>query len=88
MGKEFKNLSNEELCDLMCGIPEDGFDETVYEIDPWYDRHTKLWCIEKLNKDGYQIGDAVWVCGKKDAKRVTKELEDEFNVADERRKKL
>ena len=27
MGKEWKNLSLEELCDLMCGDPEEDYEE-------------------------------------------------------------
>ena len=31
MGKVFENLTDEELCDLMCGGPEDDFDsELIY----------------------------------------------------------
>lgn len=55
-----------------------GIDETIVEIDAWYDRHTKLWVIQKLNKDGYQIGDAEYVYGKQMAMKVKKELEAEL----------
>ena len=56
------------------------FDETVVSIDAWYDRHTRDWCIQKLNKDGYQIGDAIRVCGKTVKDNVVKELKEEFGI--------
>ena len=56
------------------------FDEQVVEIDAWYDRHTRLWCIQKLNKTKDQIGDAIWVYGKVDAMNTKKELEEEYGI--------
>ena len=68
--------------DEMVSIDLDNvtFDETVVKIDAWYDVHTKLWIIQKLNKDDFQVGDAIIVHGKKDAMRVKKELEAEYNI--------
>ena len=57
-----------------------AFDEKIVRIETWYDRHTRLWVTEKLNKDGYQIGDAIYTYGKKDAMSLTKELEAEYNI--------
>ncbi|MBQ6679512.1 MAG: hypothetical protein IJM76_05760 [Lachnospiraceae bacterium] len=54
------------------------FDDRVVSVDAWYDRHTRLWVIERLNKDGYQIGDAIYVYGKKDAMEIKAELEREI----------
>lgn len=34
------------------------FDDKVVKVDAWYDRHTRDWCIQCLNKDGFQVGDA------------------------------
>ena len=56
------------------------FDETVVTVDAWYDRHTRLWVVQKLNKDGYQVGDADYVYGKADAMRVKKETEKDYNI--------
>lgn len=56
------------------------FDETVANIDTWYDRHTRLWVIQMLNKDGYQIGDAEYVYGKQEARRRTLELIREYGL--------
>lgn len=33
MGKEFYNLTDEELCELMCGGPEDDGEEQFEECD-------------------------------------------------------
>ena len=56
------------------------FDEEIASVDMWYDAHMKLWVIQKLNKEGYQIGDAVIVHGKKDALRTKKEIEEECGI--------
>jgi hypothetical protein len=37
-----------------------SLDDSIIQIDKWYDRHTKLWVIQCKNKDGYQIGDAFY----------------------------
>ena len=55
-------------------------DENITALDMWYDRHTKLWVIQKLNKDGYQIGDAVIVYGKKSAMETAEEIRKEYNI--------
>ena len=60
---------------------ESHFDETVASIDAWYDRYTKLWVIQKLNKDGYQIGDATYVAGKKAAMKEAAELKAKYGLA-------
>ena len=57
-----------------------GFDEKVVSIDTWYDRYTKLWVIQKLNKDGYQVGDADYVYGKQAAMKETEELKKKYNI--------
>lgn len=56
------------------------FDTKVVSIDAWYDRHTRSWCIQLLNKDGYQVGEASWV-GYKEAKdQVVADLKAEYNI--------
>lgn len=56
------------------------FDETVVRIDAWYDRHTRDWCIQLLNKDGYQVGDAYRV-GTKDGKNaMVRDLKEEYGL--------
>lgn len=56
------------------------FDENVVSIDTWYDRYTKLWVIQKLNKDGYQVGDADYVYGKQTAMKETEELKKKYGI--------
>lgn len=60
------------------GFDSEAFDEAVVTIEAWYDRHTKLWVIQKLNKDGYQVGDAVYVYGKEAAMKAKAEMEEEL----------
>lgn len=55
-------------------------DRKIAKIDAWYDRHTRLWCIELQNKDGYQIGEAIWVYGKTDKDATVAELREEYNI--------
>lgn len=56
------------------------FDEKVVKIDAWYDKHTRLWVIQKLNKEGYQIGDALYIYGKASAMIEKKNLEEEYGL--------
>lgn len=73
---EENNIVTIDLRNFEC----DEFDEVVVKIDTWYDRHTRLWVTQKLNKDGFQIGDAVYTYGKKDAIKVTEELKAKYNI--------
>jgi hypothetical protein len=59
-------------------LPE--LDERVVKIDAWYDRHTRSYCIQKLNKEGYQVGDAIYVGNKTDKNSVVKELTEEYGL--------
>lgn len=59
-------------------LPE--FDEQVVKIDAWYDRHTRSYCIQKLNKEGYQVGDAIYVGNKADKNSVVKQLTEEYGL--------
>lgn len=63
-------------------VDEDAmeFDTAVTSVDAWYDMHTRLWVVQLLNKDGYQVGDAQYVYGKTEAKAVKAELEKEYNI--------
>jgi len=54
-----------------------AFDEKVAYIDCWYDRHERLWVLQKMNKEGYQIGNATYIWGKKDALEYKKQMEKE-----------
>lgn len=45
-------------------LPE--FDTKVVKVDAWYDRHTRDYCIQLKNKDGYQVGDSIRVGTKAD----------------------
>ena len=59
-------------------LPE--LDEQVVKIDAWYDRHNRSYCIQKLNKEGYQVGDAIYVGNKADKDSVVKELKAEYRI--------
>lgn len=56
------------------------FDDTVVKIDAWYDRHTRDWCIQLLNKDGYQIGDAYREGTKEGKNYMVESLKEEYNL--------
>ena len=56
------------------------FDETVVTIDAWYDRHTRDYCIQLLNKDGYQIGDAIRVGDRDSKESMVKERKEEYGL--------
>lgn len=56
------------------------FDEKVVKIDAWYDRHTRDWCIQKLNSEGYQVGDSIRVGDKVSKDAMVKELIEEFGL--------
>ena len=58
------------------------------KVDAWYDVHTKLWCIQKLDEDGYQVGDAEYVYGKANATQVKEEWECLMLTKDEMISKL
>lgn len=56
------------------------FDEKVVKIDAWYDRHTRDWCIQLLNKDGYQIGDAYREGTKEGKDHTVASLKEEYGI--------
>ena len=56
------------------------FDEKVVKIDAWYDRHTRDWCIQKLNSEGYQVGDSIRVGDKVSKDTIVKELIEEYDL--------
>ena len=56
------------------------FDEKVVKIDAWYDRHTRDWCIQKLNSKGYQVGDSIRVGDKVSKDAIVKELKEEYGL--------
>lgn len=56
------------------------FDETVASVVKWYDRHTRDYLIQLLNKDGYQIGDAIRVGDKASAEEIVKDLKQEYRI--------
>lgn len=56
------------------------FDTNIVKIDAWYDRHTRDYCIEFLNKDGYQVGDSIRVGTKEDKNHIVKVLKKEYNL--------
>ena len=43
-------------------------------IEKWYDQHTKSYVIQKKDKDGNQIGEAIYCGNKEEAVSITEEL--------------
>ena len=58
----------------------DEFDTTVTQIDAWYDRYTRNHIIQLKNKDGYQVGDAIFAGNKKDRDSLVKGLKEEYGI--------
>ena len=65
---------------LVLGEYISKFDTKVVKIDAWYDRHTRSYCIQLLNKEGYQVGDAIYVGNKADKNAVVKDLKAEYGL--------
>lgn len=61
-------------------VSETQFDTTVARIEAHYDRHGRDYCIQLLNKDGYQIGDAVYCGTKEDRDAMIAELKAEHGI--------
>ncbi len=61
-------------------VEYEPFDDKVVKIDAWYDRHTRDWCIQLLNKDGYQVGDAIREGTKSGKDYMVKELKEEYGL--------
>lgn len=61
-------------------MTEKEFDNTVVNIDAWYDRHTRDYVIQLKNADGYQVGDAIRVGDKNTKNSIVKELKAEYNL--------
>ena len=59
-------------------MPE--FDSKVVKIDAWYDRHTRDYCIQKLNKAGEQVGNSIRVGNKADKESEVKALQEEYGL--------
>lgn len=55
--------------------PEDAQESKATHVDAWYDRHTRLWVVQMLDDNGYQVGDAEYVYGKAAAMAVKAEKE-------------
>lgn len=47
----------------------------------WYDRHVRLWVVQRIDADGGQVGDAEHVVGAKAARRRADELRAEIAAA-------
>lgn len=59
---------------------EPVMDYTVTNIDAWYDRHSRSWVIQKLNKDGYQVGDADYTGTREDKDWIVANLKEEYGL--------
>lgn len=58
-------------------IPEE---RKVTKIEAWYDRHTRDWCIELLDDNGYAVGDCVRVVGKAEKNWVVSNMMSEYGI--------
>lgn len=47
-------------------------------IDMWYDKSLKLWTLQLKDADDNQINDAIYVSGKRNARKTKIELENEY----------
>lgn len=62
------------------GLEHTEYDETIVKVDTWYDRHQRIWVTQLKNKDGYQIGNAIYSFSKAEAKETTKDLMNEYGL--------
>jgi len=44
-----------------------------YVVDYWYDRHTRSWCVQCVDSQGNQVGEARFVYTKREAQQFTVE---------------
>lgn len=51
------------------------FDEKIDHVRVWYDRHIRLWTIEKLNAEDFQIGACEYCPTKAEAFALKAEIE-------------
>ena len=56
------------------------FDAKPAKIDAWYDRHTRDYCIQILNKDGYEVRDCIRVGDKVSRDAVVRDLKEEYGI--------
>lgn len=56
------------------------FDSKVVKIDAWWDRHSRNYIIELLNKDGYQVGNAIVVGTKASRDFMVRELKQQYGL--------
>lgn len=60
-------------------IEIDTSKQEIVSINLWYDKHTKLWIIQKLDINGNQIDNAIYISGKQNAIKEKQELEKLYN---------
>lgn len=56
------------------------FDEKVVEIFTWYDRRSRNWIIQLLNKDRYQVGDAIYVGDRASKDLIVANIKAEYGI--------
>ncbi len=61
--KTIFNLADEEKSNI------------ISNIDMWYDRHERMWVLQKKNNNGDQLEEAIYVKDKNIAMNTKKELE-------------
>ena len=62
------------------GFDINQIDKTIVKIDCWYDRHQRIWVIQRKNSEGDQIDNAIYAFNKKDAKEITADLIKEYGL--------
>lgn len=56
-------------------IDDKPFDEKIDHVRAWYDRHVRIWTIEKYNADDYQVGTTEYAATKAEALAIKAEIE-------------
>ncbi len=52
----------------------------ISNIDMWYDHHERTWVLQKKNKNGDQLEEAIYVKDKNIAMNTKKELEESIGI--------
>ena len=58
--------------------PTEEKETKVVSIDKWYNKSLRLWELSKKDEEGNQIGETVYIYGKKAAEKTYKEMLEEL----------
>ncbi len=54
----------------------EGLDETIVQIEVWWDSNITLWTVQSKNEAGDQIGDCEYAGHKVDAVKIARRIEE------------